>query len=147
MLPDQKAEIMARCLVIEVVTHFGVQRELKSDQGRDFKGRVILELCKRLHIMETCRTPYQPQSDDQVECFNRRLQNALVKFVNKHQNDCAEHLHFIMMVYSSTVYSSMKCMPKMLMLCREVYITLTLCLSLHRMYRIGMHLHFHTWKP
>ena len=52
---------------------FVVPRLLHSDQGTNFEFKVIGEVCKLLDIEKTTTSSLHPQSDGQVERFNRTL--------------------------------------------------------------------------
>ena len=64
---------MAEKLVFEFVCRFGVLRELHSGQGTNFESKVMAEVCKLLDIEKTRTSPFHPQSDGQVERYNRTL--------------------------------------------------------------------------
>jgi len=46
---------------------FSLPDKLHSDQGRQFEGKLIEELCKLLQIEKTHTTPYHPQGDGLME--------------------------------------------------------------------------------
>ncbi|OUC40888.1 hypothetical protein D917_03744 [Trichinella nativa] len=54
-LPNQQAETVARKLMQQFVCRFGTSMKLLSDQGTQFQGRLVPELCKVLGI-EKIRT-------------------------------------------------------------------------------------------
>ncbi|KAL0445196.1 UNVERIFIED_CONTAM: hypothetical protein Slati_2242300 [Sesamum latifolium] len=56
-----------------IVCHFGVPREIVTDNGRQFQGRRIQEWCQELHIKQRFTTVAHPQSNGQVEVTNRIL--------------------------------------------------------------------------
>jgi len=58
---DQKAKTFAAVLVNNWFVQFGVPRRIHSDQGRNFEGTVIRELCRLYNIKKTKTTPYRPQ--------------------------------------------------------------------------------------
>ena len=72
-IPNQEATTVAEKLVSEFVCRFGVPREIHSDQGTNFESKVMTEVCKLLDIEKTRTTPLHPQSDGQVERYNRTL--------------------------------------------------------------------------
>lgn len=49
-IPNQEASTVAEVLVDNFFCRFGVQRELHSDQGRNFEPAVFREVCDRLGI-------------------------------------------------------------------------------------------------
>ena len=61
-IPNQEAVTVAEKLVEEVFCQFSILVRLHSDQGRQFKGKVMQEVCKLLHINKTRTTTYHPQS-------------------------------------------------------------------------------------
>ena len=100
-LQDQEAKTVATVLVREFVCRFGTPLELHSDQGRIFESELIKEICEILGINKTRTTPYHPQSDGMVERYNRTLATQLSTFVNENHSDWDEHLHTVLMAYSS----------------------------------------------
>ena len=60
---DQKATMVARKLVYEIVARYGAFRELHGDQGTNFGSKVVLEVCRLFGIHKTGTTPYHPRSD------------------------------------------------------------------------------------
>ena len=71
----------------EFICRFGVPRELHSDQGRNFESKVFAEICKLLDIEKTRTTPLHPQSDGQVERFNRTVVKMLRGKIREDQKD------------------------------------------------------------
>lgn len=86
-LPNQEATTVAEKLVNEFICRFGVPRELHSDQGRNFESKVFAEICKLLDIGKTRTTPLHPQSDGQVERFNRTVVEMLHGKIKEDQKD------------------------------------------------------------
>ena len=72
-IPDQQAETVARKLVNEFISRFGVPLEIHSDQGRNFESELFQHVCSELGITKTRTTPYRPSSNGLVERFNRIL--------------------------------------------------------------------------
>ena len=73
-IPNQEATTVARCLVDEFFSRFGVPFEIHSDQGRNFESRVFQEMCKLLQTRKTRTTPLHPLSDGMVERMNTASQ-------------------------------------------------------------------------
>ena len=76
-IPNQEAVTVATVLTQEIFFRFSIPEQLHSDQGRQFKSQLIIEVCKLLKINKTRTTPYHPQGDGLVERFNRTLLNML----------------------------------------------------------------------
>ncbi|VDI48099.1 Hypothetical predicted protein [Mytilus galloprovincialis] len=78
-LKNHTAPVIAEILIDQFISRFGAPFQLHSDQGPEFESRLISELCKLLGIDKTRTTTYHPQSDGQVERFNRTLLSMLSK--------------------------------------------------------------------
>ncbi|KAK3753675.1 hypothetical protein QZH41_003322 [Actinostola sp. cb2023] len=90
-IPNQEAVTVAKRVVDEFVSRFGVPRQLHSDQGRNFISAVFTEMCALLGIDKTRTTALHPQSDGMVERYNKTLESMLAKFTSEHQRDWDEH--------------------------------------------------------
>ena len=119
-LPDHQAITVADTLVTELFLRFGVPRILHSDQGSEFQSELIKEVCRLLEIQQTRTTPYRPQSDGQVERFNRTLIAMLSKFCSDNKRDWDDHLPYLMCAYRATINESSGCSPNLVMLGREI---------------------------
>ena len=56
-----------------IVCRFGMPSVIHSDQGREFKNKIMQKLCLLGGSHKTRTTPYHPESDGLVERFNRTL--------------------------------------------------------------------------
>ena len=119
-IPNQEALTVATKLVDEFLCRFGAPETLHSDQGRNFESAVIRELCALLDIRKTRTTPYHPQSDGQVERFNRTLAGMLSRYVSDNQKDWDVPLPHVLMTYRSSVHEATKYSPFFLMFGRAV---------------------------
>ena len=118
--PDHCAETVAKILVDHFISRWGLPSSLHSDQGREFEGKLISELCKLLGIEKTRTTPWHPSSNGLVERFNRTLGEMLRQVTGKHQKDWDEKLAVLTMAYRATVHESTGQTPNMMMLGREL---------------------------
>ena len=59
-MPNVEAATIARIIVNEFVCHFGIPKQLHTDQGRNFESSLIKEVCKILGIVKTRTTPIIP---------------------------------------------------------------------------------------
>ena len=123
-LPDQTATTIAEKVVSEFVSRFGVPRQIHSDQGTNFESNVMAEICKLLGIEKTRTTPLHPQSDGQVERFNRTLVEMLRGRLQPDQKDWDLQLSACMMAYRSSAHESTRFTPNQLMLGREIEVPL-----------------------
>ncbi|CAG2228923.1 unnamed protein product [Mytilus edulis] len=107
-LKNHTAPVIAEILIDQFISRFGAPFQLHSDQGPEFESRLISELCKLLGIDKTRTTTYHPQSDGQVERFNRTLLSMLSKYVKENQRDWDVHLQKVMMGYRTSEHESTK---------------------------------------
>ena len=74
---DQTAHTVVTKLVEQWFPYFGVPMRIHSDQGRQFEGKVVQELCQQFGIKKSSTTPYHPQGNGMTERFNGTLINLL----------------------------------------------------------------------
>jgi transposase InsO family protein len=86
-LPDQSAEKIADKAVTEFFVRFGFPSIIHTDQGANFTGQVFTSLCRMLEITKTRTTAYRPQSNGQVERFNRTLVEMIRCLLSKNIKD------------------------------------------------------------
>lgn len=119
-MPNMEAVTVANLIGEQVVARFGVPSYLHSDQGRQFESKLFSEMCRLLNIKKTRTTPYHPQSDGQVERFNKKLETMLSAYVNDNHKDWVKHLSYVMMAYRSAEHETTCYNPNYLMFGREV---------------------------
>ena len=113
------APIVADILMRRWIVYHGVPKQIHSDQGPEFEGTLIRSLANLLGFNKTRTSPYRPQSDGQVERFNRSLLNMLSAFVTDQALDWDEHLPYVCMAYRSSVNTSTGCTPYSMIYGRE----------------------------
>lgn len=119
-IPNQEAVTIAKVLVTEFFSRFGVPLELHSDQGRNFESALFQRVCKLLGIRKTRTTPLHPQSDGMVERMNRTMGKYLSKVVSDHQRDWDQYLHLFLMANRASVHETTGQTPACLMFGREL---------------------------
>lgn len=60
----------------ELFSRVGIPDEIITDQGTNFMSRVIKHFHQQLGIKALRTTPYHPQMDELVECFNATLKQT-----------------------------------------------------------------------
>jgi transposase InsO family protein len=56
---------------------YGPPRYILTDNGTQFNAKIFLAVCRELGIAEIFTTAYHPQTNGQVERFNRTIINSL----------------------------------------------------------------------
>ncbi|PIK52582.1 hypothetical protein BSL78_10524 [Apostichopus japonicus] len=118
-LPDQTAETVAQCLFDKYFCEHGISEVLHTDQGKQFESKLVHRLCKLMGIVKTRTSPYHPQSDGQVERFNRTLKSELSKRLFSTGNQWDKMLNHIAFSYNTSVHSSIGYSPFFLVNGRE----------------------------
>ena len=100
------------------VFSYGPPRYLLTDNGTQFNAKFFLAVCRELGIAKIFTTAYHPQTNGQVERFNRTIINSLRGYVERRQNDWDEYTSAITFGYNCRVHSSLQLAPFELILSR-----------------------------
>ncbi|RDX96578.1 Gag-Pol polyprotein, partial [Mucuna pruriens] len=65
-----------------MMQRFGVPKALISDQGSHFYNRAMASLLQKYGVAYIIATAYHPQTNGQVEVFNREIKKTLQKMTN-----------------------------------------------------------------
>ena len=82
-LPDIRAETVARAFFERWLSVYGVPLVCLSDNGTNFRSKFFQSVCTLLGIKNLFSTPYHPQTQGQVERFNRTILAKLTHHVSK----------------------------------------------------------------
>ena len=120
-IPDATAMTVATTLEERVFCYFGLSEQVHTDQGTQFEGELLTELCSRWHISKSRTTPYHPQGNGVVERGNRTLGDTLrTMLLHRSQEDWDLFLPQIMRAYRATPHSITGLTANLLLLGREV---------------------------
>jgi len=86
VLSKVRSKTIAKIMVKQVISRFGVPLELHTDQGKNFESKMFQELIQLLEIKKIT-IPFHPQFNRQVECQHRMLLDYLAKFISENQKD------------------------------------------------------------
>src|SRR6266540_315631 len=81
-LTHANARQVAKFIYKEIICRFSASRVLQSDRGMHFVNEVIQKLTDKFWIRHSLSSPYHPQSNKLVECFNRTLCEGLAETIN-----------------------------------------------------------------
>ena len=125
-LPNIESKTVARKIAEEWVCRYGTPIFLHSDQGRQFESKVFQEMCRILGIVKTRSTPLRPQSNGQVERFNRTLGALLSIYTEEQIKYWDRHLPFVMGAYHAAKHDTTEMTPNYLMFGQEARLPLPL---------------------
>jgi transposase InsO family protein len=100
------------------VFSYGPPRYFLTDNGTQFNATFFLSVCRELGIAKIFTTAYHPQTNGQVERFNRTIINSLRGYVERRQNDWYEYTSAITFGNNCRVHSSLNLDPFELILSR-----------------------------
>ncbi|KAM9328400.1 uncharacterized protein lrguk [Pholidichthys leucotaenia] len=97
-----------------------VPHMLHSDQGQNFESEVFQGMCAQFGMEKTHTTPFQPQSDGQVERFNATLQKILATTAERCHWDWDLMIPCALMADRATKHSTTAFSPNFMMFVHEV---------------------------
>jgi hypothetical protein len=116
---DQRATTVAKILWWNFILHYGFPERIHSDQGANFEGEVIRQLCSMFHISKSRTTPYHPQGNGTTERYNRTLLSMLGTLDPRKKADWKEHVEAVTHAYNNTRHESTGYAPFFLMFGRH----------------------------
>ena len=117
-MKDMKAETVADHLLKGWIKKKGPPAEIHTDQGTNFESSLIADFCKTYQIHKTRTSGYHPESDGQVERFNRSLKQMIYGIAER-TDTWEEYLDHCTAAYNGTVHESTGFTPNFLWCGRE----------------------------
>jgi hypothetical protein len=112
-------ESVAKPFVENWVLQYGPPKMLHSDQGRQFESALFKKMCELLGIDKTRSTAFHPESNGQVERFNRTLGVMLAIYAHEHPRKWDTYLPYATSAYRATPHSSTGFSPNRMVLGHE----------------------------
>lgn len=109
---------VAKAFCDQWVFVYGAPRYVLTDNGTQFTAKFFLAVCRELGIGKVFTTAYHPQTNGQVERFNRTIVNSLRGYVSQYQNNWDEFTSAITFGYNCRIHSSLGLAPFELVLSR-----------------------------
>ncbi len=110
-------DVMVR--LTEFIVNFGPPEKLVTDRGTEFENYLIKGMSELLGIHKKRTTAYNPQADGLAENHMRTIKDMLATCVSTSQDDWAEFVSIIQLLYNTTVSSATNHTPFSLMFGRE----------------------------
>lgn len=116
-LPNARAETVAKAFFNHWLTVYGVPLVVLTDNGSNFRAKFFQSVCRLLGIRNLYSTAYHPQTQGQVERFNRTILSKLTHHVSENAEwDRLVFAHTY--TYNSMVHASTGFSPFELVLAR-----------------------------
>ncbi|MCG8621789.1 MAG: DDE-type integrase/transposase/recombinase [Proteobacteria bacterium] len=96
------AEAAAHSLRWGYFSLFGAPATLISDQGPQFTGAVVTQLCKLYGVQKIRTTPYHAQTNGQVERMNQTIIRMIGKLGENEKACWSQYLPELLLAYNST---------------------------------------------
>jgi transposase InsO family protein len=78
-------------------------KRIHSDQGANFEGKLIKELCELAGMTKSRTTPYHPQGNGVCERFNRTLLSMLGTLNPEQKRDWKSHVNTMTHAYNNSL--------------------------------------------
>ena len=76
-LCDRKAPTVAKVLVEQRFSRWGMHYQLLSDQGPEFGSELFREICRAMGIDKIWTSPYRPACNGMLERYHRTLNSMI----------------------------------------------------------------------
>ena len=127
---NQTARTTAEAFFNNFVVNFGLPKKIHSDQGANFEGKLIKELCNITGMTKSRTSPYHPAGNGMTEKFNRTLLDMLGTIEPSKKSDWKSYVSPIVHAYNCTRHSSTGFSPYYLMFGREPRLPIDLVFGL-----------------
>ena len=112
---DNTAQTAVRFIKEEVIAKFGTPRCILTDNGTHFTSTMMNELIKQIGATHLYSTPYHPQTNGQIERYNSTMDAKIGTLSNARKTDWDEQLPFVTFNYNTSMHSSTKQVPFLMM--------------------------------
>lgn len=109
---------VARAFCDHWVYAYGPPISLLTDNGPQFTAKFFLAVCSELGVHKVFTTAYHPQTNGQVERYNRTILASLRGYVAHRQDDWDDYTSTVTYAYNCRVHSSLGMPPFELALSR-----------------------------
>ncbi|CAN8077309.1 unnamed protein product [Agarophyton chilense] len=118
-LGKTKATDVATAFLSHWVYPYGMPLYLLTDNGSQFVPKFFSHVCATLGIKHVTTTAYHPQTNGQVERFNRTLLDRLGHYVLENRLDWDDYVEPLVYAYNTQVHASTRTTPFDLTLTRS----------------------------
>lgn len=123
-IKDKSANSVAKAIYNGWYCRHGIPYEIHTDQGPEFTNELLKRLNVRMGVESRFTTPYNPQSNGEVERFNRTLVDSISAYVSQCPGTWDRYLAGALFAYRSSPHPATGETPFMLMHGREARLPL-----------------------
>jgi hypothetical protein len=123
-IKDKTAESVAKAIYNGWYCRHGIPYEIHTDQGPEFTNDLLQRLNGRMGVESRFTTPYNPQSNGEVERFNRTLIDSLSAYVSQCPGTWDKFLQGALFAYRTSPHPATGESPFVLMHGREARLPL-----------------------
>jgi len=105
-LRDATALTVSSALIDTWVAAYGIPDSVLTDNGPQFASVYYQGILGFLGIASNYTSPYHPQTNGQVERYNRTLVRHLRCYIAEHQKEWDSHLSLLTTAYNTQVHAS-----------------------------------------
>ena len=114
-IPDHQASTIAKLLVNNIFTKFGIPKIILTDQGTDFKSNLIRDITKFFKVKHQLCTAYHPQTNGALERSHATIANYLRHYIQENQLNWDLWIDLCIFSYNTSEHTSTKYTPYELM--------------------------------
>ena len=107
------------------ITRYGIPYGILSDNGMEFAGKVHKDVMRHLGVKRLNSAAYYPRANGMVERLNGTLQDMLKAAIRETTRGWVDVLPFVTASYRSAVHSTIGYSPNMMVLGRELPLTVS----------------------
>ncbi len=133
-VPDLKEETIANLLVYEIFSRHGCPARILTDRAATFNSGLMQQIYALMNSTKISTTPYNPQSNGEVEVMNNIIKTMLSQYVNHSHTDWDQHINLVKSAYHSVPHSSTGYTPNYLMFGRELKLPVDKIISAKEIY-------------
>jgi transposase InsO family protein len=105
-IQNEQAATIAEVMVNQLFPAFGLPRQLLSDRGASFMGKLMARLMLTYGVKQLFTSPGHPKTDGMVERAHQTLLNVLAKATVERGGDWMTHLGTAVLAYNCSPHAS-----------------------------------------
>ena len=94
----QTAQMTVRTLWDKFIVHYGLPKNILTNQGSNFENQLVADLCELMG----CGSPYHLQTNGHCERFNSTLINMLWPLPKEKKSEWKNHIRTLVHAYNCT---------------------------------------------